>query len=115
MEVQGIIKVIGETQTLGAKGFRKRECAVTTDEQYPQIIMTEFVQDKVDLLDAFKVGDAVTIHINLRGREWTNPEGKIVYFNTIQGWRIVAADAPMMKKPAPAGSQAEQEPDDLPF
>ena len=23
-----------------------------------------------------------------RGRLWINPEGKDVYFNTIQGWRI---------------------------
>ena len=39
MEVQGTIKVIGETQTFGAKGFRKRELVITTDEQYPQSIL----------------------------------------------------------------------------
>ncbi|TYA95384.1 DUF3127 domain-containing protein, partial [Seonamhaeicola marinus] len=41
MEVQGRIKVIGETQTFGANGFRKREIVVTTEEQYPQHIMVE--------------------------------------------------------------------------
>ena len=50
MEVQGKVKMIGETQTFGANGFRKREIVVTTEEQYPQHIMVEFVQDKTCLL-----------------------------------------------------------------
>ena len=51
MEVQGKIKAIGETKTYGASGFRKRELVVTTNDQYPQDLCLEFVQDKVDLLD----------------------------------------------------------------
>ena len=50
--------------------------------------MIEFVQDKTDLLDAYKVGQPVKVSINLRGREWTNPQGEVKYFNSIQGWRI---------------------------
>ena len=89
MEVQGTIKAIGETATFGAKGFRKRELVITTEEQYPQsTIMVEFVQDKCDLLDKFEVGKNVKIGINLRGREWTNPQGETKYFNSIQGWNI---------------------------
>ena len=56
MEVQGKVKMIGETQSFGSNGFRKREIVVTTEEQYPQHIMVEFVQDKVDLLNNFQVG-----------------------------------------------------------
>ena len=43
MEVQGKIKVIGETATFGSAGFRKRELVITTSEQYPQSILIEFV------------------------------------------------------------------------
>ncbi len=93
MEVQGRVKLIGETQTFGEKGFRKRELVVTTDEQYPQDIMIEFVQDKVDLLDAYKLDDTVKVGINLRGREWVNPAGESKYFNSIQGWRIEAVSS----------------------
>lgn len=92
MEVQGKIKLIKETETFGAKGFRKREMVVTTAEQYPQDIQIEFVQDKCDLLDKQSVGDAVKISINLRGREWINPEGVAKYFNSVQGWRIESVD-----------------------
>lgn len=125
MEVQGRVKVIGETQTFGANGFRKREIVVTTEEQYPQHIMVEFVQDKVDLLNNFNVGQQVKISINLRGREWVNPQGETKYFNTIQGWRIEALQAeaasgnippvPPADAFEPAGNLNEDDNDDLPF
>ena len=89
MNITGNIKVIGETQTFGAKGFRKRELVITVpDEKYPQDIMVEFTQDKSELLDQYQVGQSVDISINLRGREWINPEGVAKYFNSIQGWQI---------------------------
>ncbi|WP_242084501.1 DUF3127 domain-containing protein [Aestuariivivens sediminis] len=90
MEVQGRIKMIGETQTFGTNGFRKREIVLTTEEQYPQHILIEFIQDKTDLLNDYQVGQQVKININLRGREWINPQGETKYFNSIQGWRIEA-------------------------
>jgi len=85
MEVVGKIKVIGNAQQVSDK-FVKRDIVVTTDEQYPQEIQIQFVQDKCDLLNSFAVGQEVKIGINLRGREWTNAKGELVYFNTIQGW-----------------------------
>lgn len=88
MEVVGKIKVIDSIKEVGSAGFKKRDVVVTTDEQYPQDIQIQFVQDKCDLLDKFKVGQEVKIGINLRGREWTNAKGEVVYFNTIQGWKI---------------------------
>jgi single-stranded DNA-binding protein len=95
MEVLGRIKMIDETKAFGANGFRKRELVVTTDEQYPQHIMIEFTQDKCDLLNSYRVGEPVKVSINLRGREWVNPQGETKYFNSIQGWRIEkAGDAP---------------------
>ena len=88
MEIQGSIKLIGDVQEISST-FKKRELVVTTEEQYPQTISVEFVQDKTDLLNSFKVGQNVKVNINLRGREWENPQTKeIKYFNTIQGWRI---------------------------
>ena len=123
MEVTGKIKKIDETKTFGNNGFRKRELVITTDEQYPQMLMIEFVQDKCDLLNSFKVGEEIKVSINLRGREWINPEGEAKYFNSIQGWRVekVQPGAPGEVPPMdaasfePATSVDENEPDDLPF
>ena len=83
MEIQGRIKVLGETKEYGSNGFRKRELVITTEEQYPQHIMVEFIQDKTSLIDSFAVGQQVKISINLRGREWVSPQGETKYFNTI--------------------------------
>jgi hypothetical protein len=118
MEVVGKIKLLGDVQTFGQadKPFLKRELVVTTEEQYPQMIMIEFVQDKCDLLNNYKVGQDVKVSINLRGREWINPQGEVKYFNQIQGWRIESGTA--QAKATPPVVQAaliEEAPDDLPF
>jgi hypothetical protein len=83
MDLQGEIIVIGETETIGAKGFKKRLVVIKTDEQYPQTIPVEFTQDKTNLLDNYSIGDIVKIGINLRGSEW---KGK--YYANINGWNI---------------------------
>lgn len=116
-EIEGRIKLIGETQLIGAKGFKKRELVVTTDEEYPQHIMVEFINDKTDLLDRFQVGQQVTVGINLRGREWINPQGEAKYFNGIQGWRIKSlADVNLIPADINAPVDlSEEDPNDLPF
>ena len=127
MEVAGKIKVINAEQQVSAT-FRKRELVVTTDEQYPQHIMVEFTQDKCDLLNNYKTGEAVKVSINLRGREWINQQGEAKYFNSIQGWKIERVqDAGSAPSSAPnaaapetpvfptAPSFTEEDHDDLPF
>lgn len=124
MEIQGTIKLIDETKTFGSNGFRKRELVLTTEEQYPQHLLIEFIQEKTELLNNFSVGQKVKISINLRGREWTNPQGDTKYFNSIQGWRIESLQqddspgippTPPMEAFEPADDLNEEEYDDLPF
>lgn len=112
MEVTGKIKVIGETQTFGNNGFRKRELVIVTDEQYPQTLMIEFVQDKVDLLNKYNVGETTKVSINLRGREWVSPQGETKYFNSIQGWRIEGLESEINRASNNLNTNDE---DDLPF
>ena len=125
MEVQGRVKMIDETKTYGNNGFRKREVVITTEEQYPQHILVEFVQDKCDLLNNYSAGQMVKISINLRGREWVNPQGETKYFNSIQGWRIenlqqensaenIPPVAPI-EAFEPADNVKQEDHDDLPF
>ena len=125
MEVSGRIKLINPEQQVSAT-FRKRELVVSTDEQYPQHILINFVQDKCDILSAYKVGEQIKVGINIRGREWVSPQGETKYFNDIQGWKIdrlaaegmSAQSAPPMPAAAafaPAPDFKEEEHDDLPF
>ena len=122
MEISGRIKKIFDEQTFGS-GFRKKEIVITTQEQYPQDILVEFTQDKIDLLKPLSIGEEVKISINIRGREWINPEGFAKYFNSISGWRVekVGAETPSMNQYAdlpPVSNdylEGSNEPDDLPF
>ncbi len=126
MEITGRIKVLGADQQISAS-FKKRELVVTTEEQYPQMIMIEFTQDKGDLLNNYRVGDEVKVSINLRGREWVSPQGETKYFNSIHGWRIEkiqnevpqggnqAPPMPASDAFEPAQNFKEDEHDDLPF
>ena len=109
MQVNGKIKVIGEVVEKGT--FKSRDVVVTTEEQYPQQISIQFVQDKCSVLDGYKVGESVEVSINLRGREWVDPAGVSKYFNTIQGWKINKVSGAVEAQAAPQAEEA----DPLPF
>jgi|SRR5690625_1661203 len=125
MELQGKIKLIDETKEYGTNGFRKREMVLITEEQYPQHILIEFIQDRTELLNKFQVGQHVKVGINIRGREWQSPEGDIRHFNSINGWRIESLtpgapgpDIPPVPGPDTFESTSDfddEEHDDLPF
>ena len=123
MEITGKIKQIDETKEYGSNGFQKRELVITTEEQYPQHILIEFVQDKCSILNAYNVGQRIKVGINIRGREWQSPQGEVKYFNSIQGWRIESLDDQVMDS-APADLPMDPDTsspsddlteDDLPF
>ncbi len=104
MELTGTIKKITDIQTFSS-GFQKREVILTTDEQYPQTIAVEFVQDKTNLPDNFSTGDDVKISINIRGREWTGNDGTVKYFTSVTGWRIEKLSADSGNEPTRPSSQ----------
>ena len=109
MEIQGRIKQIFPSQMLGQNGFEKRDLVITTEEQYPQTIIIQFTQQRCDLLDSLQVGQIVKVYINIRGREWTNPQGETKYFNTIEGWKIEVIQTTNVTYQQPV-QQAPQQP-----
>jgi hypothetical protein len=117
-----------------SNSFRKREFVVEYAEnpQYPEFIKFELIQDKCEQLDGFNIGQELNIAFNLKGRKWTNPKGEVVYFNSLQAWRISAANdiaaAPqaasgqpdaasseMPSEPEWLNSSSDSDADDLPF
>jgi len=67
----------------------------------------------------FKVteGSTITAHLNLRGREWTSPEGKTSVFNSLVCWKwdVLVAAQQEVQTVAPSAPVAEYDPKDLPF
>jgi hypothetical protein len=111
--LNGKLKVKKDEQVISEK-FKKREFVVTDESsQYPQDIAFQLAQDRTSLIDTVNEGDNVTVYFNLRGREWTSPQGEVKYFNTLDVWKVEAGQA---APTAPAGeSFAESKEDDLPF
>lgn len=83
MNVTGRIIVLNDTEEVGTKGFKKRLLVVQTNEQYPQTIPIEFVQEKTELLNTFQIGQEVEVSINLRGSEYNGR-----YYAQLHGWSI---------------------------
>lgn len=118
----GNVKVINPTQVVSDK-FRKREIVVTDNSgQYPQDVLFQLTQDKVELADSLAVNDTVNVSFFLRGREWTSPQGEVRYFNSLDIWKIEknsgVIPTPAGMSPASASTAETFTPegeDDLPF
>ena len=105
LKLNGTIKVIGEKQTFDS-GFQKVEFVLTTEDQYPQDVKFEIVQDKCDdFLKYNKVGKQVEVSFNVRGNEY-----KDKYYVSLSAWKVFGASAET--KPA---EKVEEPADDLPF
>ncbi|MBK9107309.1 MAG: DUF3127 domain-containing protein [Saprospiraceae bacterium] len=99
--------------------FQTREFVIVTQEQYPQYIKFQLVQDRCNIIDKFNENDELAVHFDLRGREW---QGK--YFTNLQAWKVEASagggeaagqDLVADKDAPDPFSQPETNFDDLPF
>lgn len=82
-----VVRVL-DTTVSGQNDFKSRKLHVKTIEQYPQTLEIEFNQGNALLLDNLAPGQKLKVDINLKGREWTNAEGKVSVFNKLEGWKI---------------------------
>ena len=124
-KLTGTLKVIKDTVQITEK-FSKREFVVSENSSmYPQEIAFQAAQDKCSMLDGFTEGEQVEVSFNLRGREWTSPQGEVKYFNTLDAWRIEKmgqgmpqsgpSDMNLDAAPAAKANTQSEADDDLPF
>lgn len=93
-------------------GFTKREFVIksTDDGEYPQDIKFELVKDKTALVDKYKLGDKVTVHFNLRGREYN---GK--YYVNLVAWKLDGQGSSANPVQQQSSSATTTPQDDIPF
>ena len=93
LEVVGVLYKDLGTQRISDK-LEKREFVIeTTDEQYPQLIKFELINDKCKILDGYNSGEKIKVHFNLKGREWKKDANTPpAYFTNLGAWRIERAD-----------------------
>lgn len=104
----GTVKEVDAEETTVSAAYTKRQLVVTTEEQYPQHIAIEFSQGKCNnQLDQLRVGQKVSVSINIGGREWINPQGEKKYFNSIKGWKV-SINSDSVHVPAATTTQPQQ-------
>lgn len=87
MDLKGKVVEIMQTKQISEK-FALREFVLETNDKYPQKIIIQTTQERCELLDNVTIGDDVQVFLNIRGREWTNPQGEVKYFNSLEAWKI---------------------------
>ena len=121
MEIQGRLLEVEETVDVSDR-FRKREFIIeyADNPQYPEYLKFELVQDKCALLDGYNTGSDVVVHFDLKGRKWTDPQGQVKYFNSLQAWRLASVGdtgppPTMPPPPVDMGVEEFENIDDLKF
>lgn len=111
----GKIKRISKIQQV-TDTFKKREFVIETDEQYPQTIGFEVIQDKINIIDNYNVGDLIEVFFNLRGREWQkDASSPIRVFNSLHAWRIQKVETEQANSPTSENTSTPSPDEDLPF
>jgi single-strand DNA-binding protein len=84
MEIKGTIIKIGEKKTVGANNSELIEFVIKTEGQYPQELPFQSWKSIADKIEQMNVGDEVTVHYNLRGKEFN---GK--HYLSGDCWKVV--------------------------
>lgn len=82
--VKGKLHKVFETERKSDK-LEIRDFVIKTDEQYPQYIKFQLMNDKTSQVDPFSEGQNIEVSFNLRGRE---SDGK--FFTNLQAWKVVS-------------------------
>ena len=117
-EAIGSIGLIKATDVKSER-FSVREFVVDLPgDMGEQRVTFQVINQKCDLLDAFEVGDQVTVEFKLGGREWQGNDGNTRFFNSlvVHSMQRRSASAgptsPEILQPAPASTSAG---DEVPF
>jgi hypothetical protein len=103
LTMKGAIKLINPVKVISDK-FSVREFVITTGDKYPQEVIFQTVNDKMDIIAPYGQGQVVTVSFNVRGREYN---GK--YYNTLDAWKVQGeVTTSPVNEPMPMD-------DDLPF
>ncbi len=125
MKIQGTLHKKFDTEQK-TPTFRVREFVLKYEDnpQYPQLIKFQITQDRCEALDGFAEGAKLDIDFDIRGREWTSPDGTVRYFNSLDAWRLTPiqeqtaagqAGEPLAAPPPEAMDITQVDDDDLPF
>lgn len=115
--VTGIIKRVNPKENNGQYTNQSMVVTLDADTQYPQDVQFELGKKPMEISDSFRDGDVVEIGYNIRGRDYTNRQGELANYTSLQAWSVrkqVAQKAEPVANSVSASSSDHDE-SDLPF
>jgi hypothetical protein len=112
MEFKGKIKSIGSIEQKTPK-FTIRKFVVETEGKYPTVVEFQLINDKVNLIEPYVIGDDIEISFNIEGREYN---GNV--YNSLKAWNIKGDIKMPDQTPTEVGNPSvspTKEDGDLPF
>jgi hypothetical protein len=82
LTVKGVIKLINPIKVISDK-FQIREFVITTGDKFLQDIMFQTLNDRMDIIKPYGVGQEVEVSFNLRGRQVGDK-----FYNSLDAWRV---------------------------
>ena len=107
LTIKGVIKLINPINVISDKFSVREFVIVTGDAKYPQEVIFQTVNDRMDVIAPYGEGQQVEVSFNVRGREYN---GK--YYNTLDAYKVQGEAVP---PPSVLDSILNNEQDDLPF
>jgi hypothetical protein len=114
-----IIQKLNKTEGVSkaGKAWSKQEFVIETQETYPKKVMISTMNEKVNELERYNVGDVVTASLNLESREYNGR-----WYTDARAWKIQgtgttaqAAEADPFHPDNEPSFNADSASDDLPF
>jgi len=70
-QLKGIITEISDIQQISER-FSKRDFVIKTVDRYPQELIFQLSNVRIDLIEAYEIGDQVTVHFDIKGSRARN-------------------------------------------
>jgi hypothetical protein len=113
-KITGVVHLIEDTKSFGAKGFRKRLVVLEQDNgRFVNYVPLEFIQDSCDQVDDLSVGEEITVKYRLSGRKWQkDSSSEVKYFLSAEAMAFerqgATAGAKSSKSAADANSSLDE-------
>lgn len=107
-KLEEVHELVKRTETFQVREFVLEIQA--QNSQYSEHVLFQLTNNRTNLIDNFQVGQEIVVDFDLQGRKWTAQDGRVVFFNRLNAWRISPynAQAAMGYQQQPMGGYQQQ-------
>ncbi len=107
-KLEEVHELVKRTETFQVREFVLEIQA--QNSQYSEHVLFQLTNNRTNLIDNFQIGQEIVVDFDLQGRKWTAQDGRVVFFNRLNAWRISPynAQAAMGYQQQPMGGYQQQ-------